>query len=212
MNKLVVSCAAGLLASGMVLADNAEVADEVAAQEEVVVSPFNGLYVGVGLGGSFLKNKIPYVKSKNVNRFVGNVFLGYGRVLNQHFYVGGEALVEFTKQKTYEAEETSGEKTGAMVRNNAITPELALRLGYVCNCNMFYGKIAAARPTAKAWNEDGEYKFKKIVPAFYLGAARAFGNWNANIEAGYQLPHKEEDAKLNGGWKIRAGVSRQFHF
>ena len=80
----------------------------VSAEEEVVVSEqvapaaenaFNAFYLGLGIGGSFIKHEVKGANEKS-NRFIGSVVLGAGKTFKQKFYVGAEALMDFTKSKT----------------------------------------------------------------------------------------------------------------
>lgn len=251
MKRIVIFCLLGFTSSA-VMADDVLEQDAQSSQEQEVVterSSFDGFYLGAGIGGSFLQNKHDGImKKQNVNRFTGDIHIGYGRVLRERFYLGLEVLGELTKQKTQDAEYSddfkkkvkgeleaeatsnggsiSGFSMNAKVRNKAFTPELTLKVGYVAGSSMFYAKGGIARPEAKALfrveaslNNGEKYaknfneSTSKIVPVVYLGGARALGNrWNANVEAGYQFYQERKGDKTNGGWKVRAGVTRTFSF
>lgn len=246
MKKIAVFCLAGFAASAVMAEDVVEQDN----QEQVIAekNPFDGFSVGAGVGGSFLQNKSDGVKKQNVNRFIGDIYAGYGKVLvNGKLYLGVEALLEMTSSKKNNAElsaeaqtelnkrvkkaltekgkTTSDEKGEIVVGNKAFTPELTLKAGYVAGNNMFYAKGGIAFPraelTVNASYTEGTTKqtasetkkINKVAPVVYLGVARAFGSkWNANIEAGYQFEQKENDYKVNGGWKVRAGVAYTFDF
>lgn len=239
MKKIMMMMVAGLAASSMVMADDIEQIDEGTTTS----GAFDGLYVGAGVGGSFLKNKGHAnlkdtadsgtqarnvdMKTSNINRFNGDVFVGFGKTINGNFYLGGELLLEFAGSKTKNVTEangnelkytitTDGADVAFKVKNKGFTPELTLKAGYVSGNNIFYAKAGIARPEAslllvKAADgvELGSCKVNKIVPVVYLGAARAFCNkWNANIEVGYQFQQKKDFALANDTSKfdIKADV------
>ena len=190
------------------MAEEAE--QEVAQVETAETSPFDGLFVGAGIGGNFLKHKADGYKDMKVNRFAGDIFFGYGKTFN-NVYVAGEALLEFSQAKTKDIEKSDGTKTGKKIKTQMFTPELTLKLGYVYCNNMFYAKAGIARPTAKTENSAKNKSIVKITPVIYAGVARAFGNWAANVEAGYQFRQSKDSVKANEGWKVRAGISRAFN-
>jgi len=191
------------------MAEEAVVEQDVAATE---VNAFDGLFVGAGIGGNFLKHTGKDVKDMKVNRFAGDIFFGYGKTFNGKFYVAGEMLMEFAQSKTKDVELNDGTKNGIKVKTQMFTPELTLKAGYIYCNNMFYAKAGIARPTAKIMEKgEADHKTVKIVPVVYLGVARAFGNWVANIEGGYQFRQKYGNDKVNQGWKVRAGISRAFN-
>lgn len=169
---MIVFCLFGLISSA-VMADEILEQDAQNSQEQEEASernPFDGFYLGAGIGGSFLKNKCAtFMKNQNVNRFAGNIFVGYGKVINNHFYVGAEVLLNMASTKTQNAELTKDIKShanellgkmdtklagkaltdatiSATVKNKGITPELSLKIGYVTSKCMFYAKAGLAQP------------------------------------------------------------------
>lgn len=251
MKKIALFCLFGVTA-GAVMAEDIVEQDN---QEQVVAekNPFDGFYVGAGVGGSFLQNKSNGVmKKQNVNRFTGDIYAGYGKAFaNGKLYLGIEALLDIASSKKNNVDLDSAAQTklnyeikaeieakGAtinnvnakvVVKNKAFTPELTLKTGYIAGNNMFYAKGGIAFPPAEvtlnASYREGSVdksfnvskKINKVVPVVYLGVARAFGSkWSSNIEAGYQFKQKGNNYtvnyKLNGGWKVRAGVAYTFDF
>lgn len=245
MKKIILLGLSGVMVASAVMAEDVLEQDN---QEQIVVekSPFDGIYLGAGIGGSFLQNKANGImKKQNVNRFIGDIYAGYGKVINEKLYLGVEALIEISSAKKNDAELTADARTkiessvtsptgpitdkkiSVEVKNKAVAPELALKVGYVAGNNMFYAKGGLSFPrTEVVINGSGRVgtpvqefhytevkKINKVAPVVYLGVARAFGNrWNANVEAGYQFAQKKDGIKVNGGWKVRAGVARTFSF
>ena len=156
------------------MAEEAVVEQDVAATE---VNAFDGLFVGAGIGGNFLKHKATDYKDIKANRFAGDIFFGYGKTFNGKFYVAGEMLMEFAQSKTKDVEFSNGKKneSNLKVKTQMFTPELTLKAGYIYCNNMFYAKAGIARPTVKITeNEKSDKKITKLVPVVYLGVARAF--------------------------------------
>lgn len=222
MKKVMIVLAFGVFTSNAVIADNL-----VEQNGETDSGVFDGLYVGAGIGGSFLKNKghtkttdvtdpenitdvdagIGNIKTSSVNRFVGNVFVGYGKAIKGKFYLGGELLLELTESKTKAVTKDNGEAftfdfTGVnytvKAKNYGFVPELTLKAGYVTGNNMFYAKAGILRSETSLFltgdnKTEVEMKANEIVPVVYLGFARAFCNrWNASIEVGYQFQQKKD--------------------
>lgn len=171
MKRIVIFCLLGFTSSA-VMADDVLEQDAQSSQEQEVVterSSFDGFYLGAGIGGSFSQNKYDGVmKKQNVNRFIGDIHVGYGKVLRERFYLGLEVLLEGTSTKTSDAElnddlkKNLGEilkkidkmfdgaitdpKLSAKVKNKGITPEVTVKVGYVAANCMFYAKAGAAKP------------------------------------------------------------------
>ena len=118
-------------------------------------SSLDGAYFGLGLGGNFLDNTLyaGNVKlNKSANRFMGTAILGAGKVFGNKLYAGVEGLVDFAKKSNVR---TNKDDIEVAFKNRGIVPELALRLGYVYNTYMFYGKIGCSFGKTDTYASDG---------------------------------------------------------
>lgn len=223
MKKFLVSVAAGACALQLVNADQLKVqpAEVVVTDEECCNdTSFDGLFLGLGLGGSFYKNKITLedgdAPKQKVDRVIGTVLLGGGRVVNDTVYVGVDVLADFAKKKNKEiatgenAEEDAGVVT---VKNEAFSPSVGLRFGYVrADWNsMFYFRVSGVR-TAVSYRDGDGHKIgscHKIAPAFALGWEKQFSNkLSSRLEVEYKVAAKKtvtDQIKLknNRGFNVR---------
>ncbi|MBR1734280.1 MAG: hypothetical protein IJ730_02355 [Alphaproteobacteria bacterium] len=241
MKKIVTSTALAALLAPYASADTAVVTAheepavivEQAPEEECCTPDFGGVSFILGIGGSFLKEEIKNKdkkvlrdfdkSSKNINRFMGTVGFGYGSVLKNKIYVGGEFLVDFTKNKKHnnivKGANESYMKVGGMYYS------LGLRLGYVVPKynTMVYFKVAGSHSSAKAFykgtaTSDGKtLKANKIVPTLALGVEKAFSKkLAARLEGEYRFRAKKKsegfELKANDGFNIRALVSYNVRF
>ncbi len=164
--------------------------------------------------------------SKNANRFIGTLGLGYGKTFRNKWYVGIETLLDFTKNKKWELPLENG--VSSHMKSGGLFPSLGLRLGYVIQKynTMVYFKIAGSHSSFKVWTEgvpaaeggDQEYKVNKVVPTFTLGLEKAFGKrFTARLEGEYRFRSTktvDDDAELKGneGFNVRALVSYNVRF
>ena len=202
---------------------------EQQAPESYSNPSFDGLNFILGIGGSFLKCKLQndnVTYSKNANRFIGTLGLGYGKTFRNKWYVGIEALLDFTKNKKWEL--FSKNRVSSHMKSGGLFPSLGLRLGYVIQKynTMVYFKIAGSHSSCKAWTEgvsaadggDQEYKANKIVPTLTLGLEKAFGKrFTARLEGEYRFKSTktiDDDGELKGneGFNVRALVSYNVRF
>ncbi|MCR4555290.1 MAG: outer membrane beta-barrel protein [Alphaproteobacteria bacterium] len=235
MKKVMLSAAV----CAMAFTANADVAEEVEVIETAQASAFNSIYAGLGIGGSFLKSgDVKYINKDlkeakgnlKANRFIGSFVLGAGKVFSNNVYVGGEFLMDFTKNKkdgfeyininyrSLPLEKAEG-KVGGYI------PQLNLRLGYVFkNDVLAYAKLGCAwtktsfklfEKSGDDWKEidgSGESKTKASF-VLGLGAEKAFcKKFSAAVEADYNFGWKHEfeganqDIRWNKGWNVRALV------
>lgn len=205
----------------------------VAAEtEEEYNCPFCGVYVTLGAGGSFLKNKIdgniginnaaPNVKTpnKDLNRVIGVLGLGGGKVFKENFYVGGEVLCDFSSSKEKNLGITTADGNPAVaddtvkVKTSAVVPSIGLRLGYF-NKNadlLFYAKAAASYTSttfkSHIGQNDYETKVSKFAPAVGLGIEKAFGKkFSGRLEGEYRFKSSKEAYKSASGVNVRALVA-----
>jgi hypothetical protein len=204
----------------------------VSAEDDVVTegSPsgatfFDGGYLGLGIGGGSLRNKLRPLeatekdKSVEMNKtpvklngknFFGVLALGGGKAFCGKWYLGGEVSLDFGKSKTKKKEAsldfgTSGTKKKKdyifAIKNRGVTPELALRFGYVANDTwLIYVKpsLCFTKTTVK----DGEGKkygsISKPGGAVALGVERSFREkFTARMEVGHEF---------KGGKKLTATI------
>ncbi|MBO7641580.1 MAG: outer membrane beta-barrel protein [Alphaproteobacteria bacterium] len=228
MKKVMLSAAV----CAMAFSANADVASEVEVIEAAQTSAFSSIYAGLGIGGSFLKSSDVKYESKDgkiekgnlkANRFIGSFVLGAGKVFSNNVYVGGEFLMDFTKNKKTEWELPNNEKLEGKV--GGYVPQLNLRLGYVFkNDVLAYAKLGCAwtktsfkffEKSGDDWKEiDGSGKSKtKASFVLGLGAEKAFcKKFSAAVEADYNFGWKHEfegtnqNVRWNKGWNVRALV------
>jgi opacity protein-like surface antigen len=181
---------------------------------------FGGFSLLLGVGGSFLKNKY-YVDGKEldestkVNRLIGSFGLGYGKVFKEHFLLGAEVLVDFTKSK-------KNSIGSAEVKNNGISTTVGLRLGYVFLGPKLLVYIMPGVSFASAsftGNEAGvrhEFKNNKIAPELAVGLEKSFcKKFSGRLEGAYRFTSKKEwdvgghkfSYKANEGFSVRALIS-----
>ena len=195
------------------------------APEECCTPDLGGFYAALGIGGSFLKCEIKdkntgnNVFSKNTNRFIGTVGLGYGKVFKDKFYIGLEALLDFTKNKKWGMD--NGDGTTTHLESKGLFPSVGLRLGYVVPKynTMVYLKVSGSYSQMEGWSDDDPEKEKvsKIAPSLALGVEKAFGKrFTARLEGDYRFKSKktEENAELKAheGFTVRALVSYNVRF
>jgi opacity protein-like surface antigen len=229
MKKVILSATFGLFAL-TVCADVSD-SNSVSNENGVVTTDeggdscncsFDGLYGGVGVGGSFLKGKVSANDKssgdKNCNRFIGSLVLGGGKAFKEKFYVGGEVLCDFTGSKKNEFKVDTG--VGAVgnvdvsLKHSGIAPEFGLRFGVVVKRNwLLYGKVAGSfnKLTCKIDKVNVDESVSKLAPALALGVERAFcKKFSARLEGEYVFGTKktEDVCKLEnkGGFKVRALV------
>lgn len=245
MKKVMLSAAVCALA----FSANADVASEVVVADAIQASAFNSIYAGLGIGGSFLKgDDIRYPKTLNgeqkevatwgymnpkANRFIGSFVLGGGKVFNNKIYVGAEFLMDFTKNKKFNAKYaddgskviTNVSDEGLITLKNAdiygkvggFMPQVNAKLGYAFNkCTLAYAKLGCAwtKVTVDSYEAGTDDKidnasFSKTKAAFVLGvgAEKAFcKKFSAAVEGDYNFGWKYSGLKFNKGWTVRALV------
>ena len=200
----------GAAVCAMVFSANAE---NVMVVNSARTSAFNSIYGGLGIGGSFLETSAKDVKDVKANRFIGSLVLGGGKVFSNNVYVGGEFLMDFTKNNKKEVE-FSGNKVTANMRG--FIPQIDAKVGYAFkNDTLVYGKLGCA--WSKVSLENGDKKPSKTKASFVLGlgAEKAFcKKFSAALEGDYNFGYKWQDKKdtkdvkvtCNKGWTVRALV------
>ncbi|MDR2107518.1 MAG: hypothetical protein LBO73_03290 [Holosporaceae bacterium] len=207
-----------------------------AGAEEVVVedvssseaSPFHGVYLSLGAGGSFLTNKNwarveSRVESRvelgdeeeesegrvlnfehNTDRFFGTFAIGSGWTFCKRFYFGSECLVDFGRSVN---RSIAG---GVSAKTRGVVPEFALRFGYVTKGWMFYVKPAVLFPKVTYQIEDEKYAVSKAGYSVALGVDRSFcKKFSARLEGEYAFRRNEKHTAKEGafGFKVGKGIN-----
>lgn len=171
-------------------------------------SDFDSVYVGAGIGGSFLKTTADDVDSMKANRFMGSLVIGGGKVFKNNAYLGGEVLLDCMKnrKKTYESVARD-----ANIQMKGYIPQVDVKLGYAARNDVLgYGKFGCA--WSKISFNDGRNDRSKNKPSFVLGAGaeKIFcKKFSTAIEADYNFGFKVDNdniknIKANKGWTVRA--------
>ena len=180
-----------------------------------------------GSGTSNNASKASDVKWDNANTFGGVVGIGYGKPLQENFYLGAEAMVEFggSKKKDEDKEnETSANNPDWKLEKKKNTsffiPTFGIRLGYLpCNDTMVYTKISAAWSDLKVTHKDdanNEIENRKVGPALAIGIEKAFNNkFSARLEGEYKFRSSDKHKNFETNrqqldqsrWAVRALIS-----
>ncbi|MDR0968505.1 MAG: hypothetical protein LBL99_02605 [Holosporaceae bacterium] len=142
-------------------------------------------------------------KLKRTNRKLGgSVAFGYGKFFYEDLFVGGEALIDVSKNKRAEALlDCSDGAAGApdvvfpkiTLKSNGVIPSIRLRVGYWIESlrGMFYVTAGASRYSvefkgaASSW-PNGEVALKKIAPVVGLGFQKVLcANISIRLEGDY---------------------------
>ena len=104
----------GIAICAMAFSVSAKVVD---AEKVVQDSLFDGIYAGLGIGGSFLKTTgeiseegFALDKDMEADRFVGSAVIGAGKVVNR-VYGGFEVLFDIMKNKKHDWTTTTSNNT-----------------------------------------------------------------------------------------------------
>lgn len=178
--RYIISVSAAALMFANALCDVAA-NEEVKANEDVVIedavegnttsNAFNSVYLGLGIGGSFLKHstetieKVPEADptkwtygthSPKANRVMGTLVAGAGKTFNDHFYFGGDVMLDIMKSKKksyeYKPDIAAGVLNGdpnitfrEQTKCKGFAGNIGVRFGYVSNSDVLtYFKIGGA--------------------------------------------------------------------
>ncbi|MDR1375372.1 MAG: porin family protein [Holosporaceae bacterium] len=218
MKKIVFAATALLSYAAAFAGDEAVIATDDAAYDGAASCEcaFDSVYLGLGIGGSFLKVKAepaPAHGDGKSNRFIGTVFVGAGKTFKKKFYVGPELMLDFTKNKTHGDYSNTGDGT----RHNGVAPQFGLRIGgIVKNSWLVYLKVAGVHSKASGKFSGTELSCSKVSPALALGVEKAFcKKFSARLEGEYVF-NANKTSKVNdtdckikneGGFNIRALVA-----
>jgi len=227
MKKVMLSAAV----CAMAFSANADVADEVVIAEAIQASAFDSIYAGLGIGGSFLKgDDIPYASTgqrteydvtdwkgelgTKANRFIGSFVLGGGKTFNNKIYVGAEFLMDFTKNKKFDA---TTSKIGADDTDVWVVIDRDTTTGVPSSMasGKIEGKIGGFIPQI---NAKIGYAFNKCTLAYLkLGCAWtkvtvdvSEATDQGDLTKGYTLVDKESGSKTKGAFVLGLGAEKAF--
>ncbi len=133
-------------------------AKDVDAEQVVQDSLFDGIYAGLGIGGSFLKttggipeNGFNLSEELEADRFTGSVVVGVGKVINK-VYGGFEILLDISKNKKsskfidlYQANDSKSHDGSAYIDMKGYIPQINLKAGYsFSHDTIVYGKVGCS--------------------------------------------------------------------
>ncbi len=194
-------------------------AKDVDAEQVVQDSLFDGIYAGLGIGGSFLKTTggIPTQgfdldSDMEADRFSGSVVIGTSKVINR-IYGGFEVLLDVMKNKKHEW--TDADRNMEM---KGVIPQLNLRAGYsFTHDTVVFGKVGCAWSRVSARQPDGstthvtaDRSKTKASIVLGIGAEKAFNNrFSTSLEVDYNFgasasPTTNDKLRWTKGWNIRA--------
>lgn len=202
---------------------SASFAEDVVISEQAapVENAFDTFYFGLGIGGSFVKydgandamKQVNVKLNEKCNRFIGSAVIGAGKTFKQRFYAGAEILMDFTKAKTKTVEkQIAGANVKVEGKFQGITPQFAVRLGYVNPCwnTLFYGKMGVAynKGYGTVAGIDQKFDEKKAGFVLGLGVEKMFcKKFSARLEGDYNFGNKKNGVKFNKGFTVRALVA-----
>lgn len=187
--------------------------DSIDKNNEVIdqqsnVKNYGGIYGGIGVGGSFLKNKAESqnIENNRSNRLMGTVVLGSGKAFNK-IYIGGELIADISGNNSKEFRQSGKPLQNYKWKNSGFTPGVAVRLGgvsdiYGHNC-LAYIKLGADFPKVTVVNikTGEEKKITNGVASLFGGVEGAFlkDRLITRVEGGYRFNQKS-NFNFNGTW------------
>lgn len=211
----------------MAFSANADVADDIVVADVIESSAFDSVYAGLGIGGSFLKSSTDItwqdlgdvstskLSDTKANRFIGSFVLGAGKVFNNKVYLGGEFLVDFTKNKKKEYKENDVHYADLSMKG--FIPQVVVKAGYAFRKDVLaYVKLGCAWTKASIYHVQADKTYSKTKASFVLGLGgeKVFcKKFSAAIEGDYNFGWKtkfsddiKKDSRCNKGWTVRALV------
>lgn len=194
-------------------------AKDVDAEQVVQDSLFDGIYAGLGIGGSFLKttggipeNGFNLTEELEADRFIGSVVVGAGKVINK-VYGGFEILLDISKNKKGQIADIGADGNWKNVKSDVdmrgYIPQINLKAGYSFSPDtVIYGKIGCAwskvsssydgskETTNKAKGTNSKTKTSIVLG---VGAEKIFSNrFSTSLEVDYNFGGRDKyhvDAK-----------------
>ena len=175
--------------------------------------PFDGVYLGLGVGGNFFKTSDEVTGHKadgsdirngnyNASRFMGSVVIGGEKVVNK-IYGGIEALFDIMKNKKIEISGINGD-----IQMKGFVPQVNVKAGYFFSDNIIaYGKLGCAWSKINRTENEQTTSKTKASFVFGVGAEKSFcKRFSLALEADYNLGFKSNDTTYNKGINVRALV------
>ncbi len=177
-------------------------------------SVFDGLYFGAGAMFGFGEDtaKIEATGSdvsKNINRFLGSLFLGSGKAMNSApLYFGGEIIVDLSKAKK---ETFTLNNQNMTITNNGVIPSFGLRLGYTKpDMDMlFFAKFSLTRVKSSLDYTGGKLSVGKFAPTIAFGIEKSICRkytTRFDIEYVFKKEKKNDTYKLERGGSLNLRV------
>ena len=209
-----------VLLSGL-LAFAAQAADGSTSAKEAV----EGFYAGLGICWDYSINKIKGtygcaggdnrendwfgvdIHHKKNGKLGGTLVAGYGIFVTGNFYLGGEAMLDITGNRTTEVKGNNP----YLARVKGVTPSVAVRFGGWCSPidSLIYGKVGIAFVRTEFQDKSGIVvnnsvrKLSKCAPVVGLGIEKnVYNNINVRLEGNYRFQVKKEDVTYynRGNW------------
>lgn len=202
----------------IVFSANAEVISEVVSEAVSQSNSLDGIYAGVGGGGSFLKasnmiigygnlgKKESIFKDFKVDRFMGSFVIGGGKIFNKTVYGGVEVLLDVMENK----KRIVGK---GRMKMKGIIPQIDVKAGYATDQNTTaYVKLGCA--WSKASSDDLEESVEPNIKSSLVlgvGGEKVFHNrFSTALEVDYNLGGRyaniSEKTRINKGFHLRALV------
>lgn len=172
-------------------------------------SVFDGLYFGAGAMFGFAEDtsKVEATGadvSKKMNRLMGTLFIGSGRVMNSApLYFGGEVLLDLGKRRE---EKFTLNGQDMKMTNRGIIPSFGLRLGYTKPEMdlLFFAKFALTYPRTILEYNAGKVTASKFAPTVAFGIEKSMcRKYTARVDLEYVF----KNSKSNSTYKVEHGGS-----
>ena len=199
------------------VSDEAVVEEAAEAVETVAGNRYNSVYLGLGVAYNHTKNELKADDSKGsnkANRFLGTVVAGAGKVFNDHFYCGVDAMADFgkTKKKKFDDENKT--------HNKGFGWNAGLRLGYAADNGLLTyvkGGVSYAKLQVKANDGSDSESCNKVAPMIALGLEKVMDNgFSARGEVQYDFKAKKKfaDHKLSrkNAFTVRLIVAKHINY
>ncbi|MCR5224508.1 MAG: porin family protein [Alphaproteobacteria bacterium] len=170
-------------------------------------SLFDGLYFGAGAMFGFGQDKASGMGDevkKNINRFMGSLFLGSGKTMNASpFYFGGEVVLDLSKNKK---EDITLKDKSARLTNNGIIPSVGIRMGYAKPDMdiLLFAKLGLTYAKGELSYPEGKVSYSKFIPTLAVGIEKSMCQ---KYTARFDIEYVFSKDKSDGTCKIERGSS-----
>lgn len=197
MKKITISLVLAAMSVSTAFCDSLDNNEEISSSES---SAYDALYVGAGVGGSFLKYEDDGDGSAKANRVTGVVVLGGGKDING-VYLGAEGEYDFASKKK--------DKGCNFQRAH---PKLFGVFGKIIRDWLVYGKAGVAFN-----KEDLDYNgviASKSKTGFVagLGVRKVVNNVAFGVAGDYNFGSKNDGIKFNKGFSVNVHAMYQIRY